>query len=108
MFDLLSRDSNRRLGSLAIGRDLGDDLGLEAGAVGVAVVNSIVILTGELFKGLASSLGNEPGGEAAEKHEEGIDLKDVVHPGSRDLGGCTLGTEGSNSTLADDGSDLAG
>ncbi|KAI6758858.1 hypothetical protein HG530_011098 [Fusarium avenaceum] len=40
-----------------------------------------VILTRELFKSLTSSLGDEESGENSEKHEEGVDLQNVVHPG---------------------------
>lgn len=72
------------------------------------VGNGIVILTAELFKRLASSLGDENGGEAAEQHEESIDLKDVVHPRSSDLLGGSTSAQSSDGTLADDGSDLAG
>jgi hypothetical protein len=46
----------------------------------VDVADSIVVFAGKLFKGLASSLGNEEGGEAAEQHEESVDLQDVVQP----------------------------
>lgn len=72
------------------------------------MVDGVVVLTAELFKSLAGSLGDEPGGEAAEKHEEGVNLENVVHPGSRVVLGGALGAEGSNGTLADDGADLAG
>lgn len=72
------------------------------------VGNGVVILTAELFKGLAGGFGDEDGGEAAEQHEESIDLKDVVHPRSSDLGGGSLSAQSSDGTLADDGSDLAG
>ena len=69
--------------------------------------SSIVILAAELFKGLAGSLGDEESGEATEKHEESVDLKNVVHPGSSIVLRGTSGSEGGNSTLADDGTDLA-
>lgn len=73
------------------------------------VGNGVVILTAELFKSLAGGFGDKVCGEAAEQHEEGIDLKDVVHPRSRvGLGGAAAGAQGSDGTLADDGADLAG
>lgn len=71
------------------------------------VGNGVVILTAELFKSLASGFGDEDCGEAAEQHEESVDLKDVVHPRSSDLLGGSASAQGSDGTLADDGSDLA-
>jgi hypothetical protein len=68
----------------------------------VDVADSIVVFAGKLFKGLASSLGNEEGGEAAEQHEESVDLQDVVQPVLT-----IVSLEGGDGTLADDGTNLA-
>jgi hypothetical protein len=99
---------SKSLGRLAIGRDGGDDLRARADDGVIVVGDGVVILTAELFKGLAGSLGDEEGGEAAEQHEESVDLKDVVHPRSSVRLGGAASAQGSNGTLADDGSDLAG
>lgn len=100
----------RRRTSLIHGapRDLsGNRLGL-SGSLDIARVTGVVILTRELLKSLAGSLGNEEGGGTAEKHEEGKDLEDVVEPrGGVGLGG-TTGTETGNGTLTNDGTNLTG
>lgn len=90
---------------------------LDARPLGLAIVRlvvndtvvrvGIVILATELLKSLAGSLGNQESGEAAEKHEEGIDLEDVIHPGSLILVGGTVGAEDGDGALTDDGTDLA-
>lgn len=74
---------------------------------GTVVRVGIVILATKLLKSLAGSLRDQESGEAAEKHEEGVDLEDVIHPGSLVLVGGTVGAEDRDGTLADDGTDLA-
>lgn len=65
--------------------------------------DGVVVLAAELFEGLASSLGDEEGGEAAEQHEESVNLQNMVHPVL-----AVVALEGRNGTLADDGTNLAG
>lgn len=69
--------------------------------------NGVVVLAAELLEGLAGCLGDQERGEAAEKHEEGVDLEDVVQPGGGIVLGGATGTEGGDGTLADDGTNLA-
>lgn len=72
------------------------------------VLGSTGNFTGELLEGLALGLGDEEGGEAAEQHEEGEDLEDVVEPW-RGVGlGHTTSSERGNGSLGDNGTDLAG
>ncbi|KAH9822789.1 dnaJ homolog-like protein subfamily C member 21 [Teratosphaeria destructans] len=70
-------------------------------------------LAGELLEGETLGLGDEEGGEAAEQHEEGEDLHDVVEPGGGRGGGVGVaglgaGAEGAEDDLGDDGAELAG
>lgn len=65
-------------------------------------------LTSELLKSLALSLRNQKSSEATEKHEQSVDLHDVVEPGGFVGGSCAAGTEGADEDLGDDGADFAG
>lgn len=90
---------------------------LDARPLGLAIVRlvvndaiarvGIVILATKLLKSLAGSLGDQESGEAAEKHEEGVDLEDMVHPRSLVRVGGTVGAEDGDGTLTNDGTDLA-
>jgi hypothetical protein len=85
-------------------------LGLQdtaAGALGVGRGRGGLILAAELLEGLALGLGDEAGGNDTEQHEEGVNLKNVVHPGGVSAVLSTLGTQSSDGTLANDGTDLA-
>lgn len=84
---------------------MGVTLGLGAGRAGGA--EGVVVLAAELFKSLAGRLGDEERGEAAEEHEEGVDLEHVVHPGGRVVSRGAASAERGDGALADDGSDLA-
>lgn len=85
-------------------------LSLSVGRLGVNTLMrvGVIILAAEFLKCLASSLGNEEGSKATEKHEKSIDLKNVVHPGSLIVLGSTTGTKDGDGALANDGSNLAG
>lgn len=72
------------------------------------VVSSVVVLATELLERLAGGLGDEDGGEAAEQHEQGVNLQHVVHPWGGVVLGGAAGAEGGDGALADDGADLAG
>ena len=65
-------------------------------------------LASKLLESLALGLGDQKGGEATEKHEQSVDLHDVVEPGRLVLGGGAAGAEGTNEDLGDDGADFAG
>jgi len=70
-------------------------------------VVGIVILTTELLKSLTGSLRDKESSEDTEKHEESVDLEDVVHPGGLVLVGGTVGAEDGDGTLANDGTNLS-
>lgn len=82
--------------------------GLSVVAAGCDRERRGLVFAGELFEGLALGLGDEEGGEAAEQHEQGVDLENVVHPRVGVLLGGAVGSEDGDGTLADDGADLAG
>jgi hypothetical protein len=63
---------------------------------------SKVIITRELFKSLASGLGNKESSEDTEKHEESVDLENVVHPRGFVSLSRSTGTEDRDSSLAYD------
>lgn len=63
---------------------------------------------GKLLESLALGLGDQKSGEAAQKHEEGVDLHDVVEPGRLVGRSGAAGAEGTDEDLGDDGADLAG
>lgn len=81
---------------------------IAVGDTSLAAMVGVVILAAQLLKGLASRLGDEEGGEATEKHEEGVDLEDMVHPGSLVVSSGTASAQDGDGALADDGADLAG
>lgn len=85
----------------------GGGLGLSGGLDITGAVDGIVVLTAELFEGLALGLGDAQGGGTAEKHEEGKDLEDVVQPRAGVGLGGTADAETGNGTLANDGANLA-
>ena len=63
-----------------------------------------LVLAGELLEGLALGLGDEEGGEAADQHEERVDLQHVVHPV---VGAAVVVLERRDRPLPDDRPDLA-
>ena len=65
-------------------------------------------LASKLLESLALGLGDQESGEATEKHEESVDLHDVVEPWGLVLGGGAAGAEGTDEDLGDDGADFAG
>lgn len=65
-------------------------------------------LASKLLESLALGLGDEEGGEATKKHEQGVDLHDMVEPRALVGGGGTAGAERADEDLCDDGADLAG
>jgi hypothetical protein len=65
-------------------------------------------LAGKLLESLALCLRDEEGGEAAQQHEEGVNLHDVVEPRALVRSGSATGAEGTDEDLGDDGADLAG
>ena len=65
-------------------------------------------LASKLLESLALGLGDQKSGEAAQKHEEGVDLHDVVEPGRLVRGCGAAGAEGTDEDLGDDGADFAG
>jgi hypothetical protein len=65
-------------------------------------------LAGKLLESLALGLGDEEGGEAAQQHEEGVYLHDVVEPRALVRGGGATCAERADEDLGDDGADLAG
>lgn len=71
------------------------------------LARGVVILATELLQRLASSLGNQEGGQAAQKHEQRVNLQHMVHPGSRIVRGGAVGPERGDGALADDGANLA-
>lgn len=72
------------------------------------ILRSARNLTRKLLESLALGLGDQKSGEAAEKHEESVDLHDVVEPGGLVGGSCAAGAEGTDEDLGDDGADFAG
>ena len=77
--------------------------------VGRVELRRTLNLTGQLFEGLALRLGNQESREDARKHEDGVNLHDVVEPGrGRRPGGSTTGAKRSNENLGNNGTDLAG
>jgi hypothetical protein len=65
-------------------------------------------LAGKLLKSLALCLRDEEGGEAAQQHEKGVDLHDVVEPRALVRGSGATSAERADEDLGDDGADLAG
>jgi hypothetical protein len=65
-------------------------------------------LAGKLLESLALSLGNEERSEAAQQHEQGVDLHDVVEPRALVRSSGATGAERADKDLGDDGADLAG
>jgi hypothetical protein len=65
-------------------------------------------LASKLLESLALGLRDQKSGEATEKHEESVDLHDVVEPGGLVFGGGAAGAEGTDEDLGDDGADFAG
>ena len=65
-------------------------------------------LAGKLLESLALGLGDQKSGETAQKHEEGVDLHDVVEPGRLVGRSGAAGAEGTDEDLGDDGADFAG
>lgn len=72
------------------------------------VLGSAGNLASKLLESLALGFGDQKGGEATEKHEESVDLHDVVEPRRLVFGGGAAGAEGSDEDLGDDGADFAG
>ena len=72
------------------------------------VLRSARDLAGKLLESFALGLGDQKSGEAAQKHEEGVDLHDVVEPGRLVGRSGAAGAEGTDEDLGDDGTDLAG
>lgn len=66
------------------------------------VACGVVVLATKLLERLTSSLGNKKGGEAAQKHEKGVNLQDMVHPWGRIVSGGAPGPERGDGALADD------
>jgi hypothetical protein len=91
----------------SLGRSLSVPLGLLNLDGSTSVADGVVVVLSQLLEGLSGSLLDAEGGEDTEEHEKRHDLQDVVDPwvGVR-LGG-TPGSERSNGTLADDGTNLA-
>jgi uncharacterized membrane protein YgcG len=65
-------------------------------------------LAGKLLESLTLGLRNEEGGEAAQKHEQGVDLHNVVEPRALVRRCGATGTERADEDLGDDGADFAG
>ena len=72
------------------------------------VLRSAGDLASKLLESLALGLGDQESGEAAEKHEESVNLHDMVEPWGLVLGGGAAGAEGTDEDLGDDGADFAG
>lgn len=66
----------------------------------VVLACSVVILSSKFLKGLPLGLGNEQSREASEKHEQRVNLEDVVEPWIGVAASSTAGPKRSNSTLA--------
>ena len=62
---------------------------------------------GQVLKGAAFGLRNQESGENTSKHEGGEDLHDVVEPWAGVVLCSAAGTEGGDSALSDDGTNLA-
>ena len=76
--------------------------------VGRVELGRTLNLTGQLFEGLALRLGNQESREDTRKHEDGVNLHNVVEPGrGRRPGGSTTGAKRSNENLGNNGTDLA-
>jgi hypothetical protein len=69
-------------------------------------ISIILILARQFLESLSLGLLDEQGAEATEKHEQGVDLEDVVQPGARVLLRGAVVAEGGDGALADDGADL--
>lgn len=70
------------------------------GRVAIAAVGGVVVLAAELLERLPLGLRDEQGREAAEQHEERVDLEHVVEPRAVGApGGGAPGAERGNSTL---------
>ena len=65
-------------------------------------------LARQFFQRLALRLGDEEGGEAADQHEEGEDLHDVVEPWGFIARDTAAGSERAEDALRDDSADFAG
>jgi hypothetical protein len=65
-------------------------------------------LASELLESLALCLRDKQSSEAAQQHEEGVDLHDVVEPGAFIGRGGAAGAKGADEDLGDDGTDFAG
>lgn len=63
-----------------------------AGGAGVVIVDRIVILARKFLECFPLSLGNQQGRETSEKHEQRVNLEDVVEPW---IGVCAGSTTGS-------------
>lgn len=73
----------------------------------LAVSSSVVIFTGQLLKSLSLGLRDQQRGTTANKHEEGINLKDVILPRRRICLCSSVSSERSNGSLPDDRPNLA-
>ena len=66
------------------------------------------LLASKLLEGLALGLGDQESSSDTEKHEESVDLHDVVEP-ARGVGFALLAcAQGADGNLGDDGADLSG
>ena len=72
------------------------------------VLRSAGNLASKLLESLALGLGDQESGEATEKHEESVNLHDMVEPWGLVLGGGAAGAKGTDEDLSDDGADFAG
>lgn len=72
------------------------------------ILRSTRNLTSKLLERLTLSLRDQKRSEATEKHEQSVDLHDVVEPGGLVGGSGAAGAEGPDEDLGDDGADFAG
>jgi hypothetical protein len=72
------------------------------------ILGSTRDLASKLLESLALGLGDEESGEAAQEHEQSVDLHDVVEPWGLVLRSSSTCAEGTNEHLGDDGANLAG
>lgn len=72
------------------------------------ILRSARHLASKLLESLALGLGDQKSGEAAQQHEQSVDLHDVVEPGALVGGSGAAGAERADEDLGDDGADFAG
>lgn len=71
-----------------------------AGQAVLVRMRGVVIFTAEFLERLPLGLGNQQGRETPEKHEQRVNLEDVVEPWVSIGAGSATSSERSNSTLA--------